>query len=529
MHKRSIYRNFALTSVLAASFLSTSCDTVAKISFQEREFAGIEVIGMSPAGSCGQISDGKADFRFVLRADDRTAIRPGETVGSQDVQLSDSDLKLLDPSLSETPDLDCTDGACRLGAENFVCTAETGLNSKRCQRATDVAFSGDLEFVSDRTKDRLFAVLVENSGSMDGWLPVDLGAKYPDTDGSGLGDGSEDVGRNQNRSSDSSKRRKSSLNPLVTRWEESSVLAAAEGRKTLFGLWEFSGQAKSDVKSLVKKATGVTEWTDSGTSASDAINELSDASGTRANVYQAIDKLLEENFSEAEYANYDKTLVVIVDGPDDLRRPNFSAQTIGAKAKAANVRIYFVHFDPTVTTESGTGEQLFRDDTAYWSEVVSGSPIQTACTDDSSCLNFETCREPMFYSSARNATIERPDSYVDGDKYCLPTRQEDGRFGPIHDYSTIACETGGGYSYARDGRAIRQNVDWLPLTMDGVWSIETAINTFQDELVPKDQSYLLQTTFSVTLGGRTSTVDLSRVGRTATVEAAQDTRLPVFN
>lgn len=528
MHKRSIYRNFALSSVIAASFFSTSCDTVAKISFQEREFAGIEVVGLSPAGSCDAITEGKANFRFVLRADDRTAIRPGEAVGSQDVQLSDSDLELLDPSLSETPDLDCTADSCRLGADNFVCTAETGIDSKRCQRSTDVAFSGDLEFISDRTKNRLFAVLVENSGSVDGWLPVDLGAKFPDTDNSGTGDGSEDVGRNQQRSSDSAKRRKSSLNPLVARWDESRALAALEERKTLFGLWEFSGQSKSDVRSLVEDSTGLNEWTDNVDAASGAIDALSDSSGTRANVYQAIDKLLDESFSAPEYADYDKTLVVIVDGPDDLRRPNFSADTIATKAKEGNVRIHFVHFDPEVLTES-SGRALFRDDTAYWSETVSGSPIQTPCTDDSSCLNFETCREPTLYASARDASVEKPQSYSDGDKYCLPTRQEDSRFGPIHDYAKIACESGGGYSYARDGRAIRKNIDWLPLTMDGVWSIETAINTFQDDLVPTDQSYLLQTTFRVTLGGRSSTVDLSRVGRTGSVEAAQDTRLPVFN
>ena len=529
MHRRSTHRKFMLSSFLAASIFSISaCDTVAKISFQEREFAGINVIGLSPVGSCDAISDGKANFKFVLRADDNTAVRPGEAVGNKEVQLSDSDLELLDPALSESPDLDCTDGSCRLSASNFVCTAETGIETKRCQHTTDVAFSGDLEFISDRTKHRLFAVLVENSGSVEGWLPVDLGAKFPDTDNSGVGDGSEDVGRLQARSSDSGNRRRSSLNSLITRWDDSRATAALDGRKTLFGLWEFAGRSQSDVRSLVEESSGLNEWTDNAESAKAAIGAFSVVSGKRANVYQAIDKLLDESFALPEYADYDKTLVVIVDGPDDLRRPNFSPETISAKAKEGKVRIYFVHFDPDVTVES-SGNQLFRDDTDYWSTAVENVPIQTPCTDDSSCLNFEACREPTLYASARNASVEKPSVYTTGAKFCLPTRQADTRFGPIHDYATIACESGGGYIYGRHSRSIRENLDWLPLTMDGVWSIETSINTFQDALVPSDESYLLQTTFGVTLGGRTSTLELSRVGRSNSVEAARDTRLPVFN
>lgn len=528
MNKKTVFRYFALSSVLVASiFATSSCDTVALISFQERDFASVNAIGLSPlAGSCDAIGD-KGRFRFVLVADDQTAIRPGEAVGRQDVFLDTSKLSFLGSALDELPDRVCqAQDTCPMNG--FTCVAEQDIASRRCEKDVELVPTGDVQFESDTKKDRLFGVLVENAGSIGGWFPSDIGALAVDTDNDGMTDITSESAPWRDSASDRNERI-ASLSGILNNWEKSREKAATEDRKTLFGLWEFSS---GGINSLVSQVGTKKEWTDSRKFARDAATKFSDVSGTRANVYKAISRILSnekdgviQGFATEKYADYDKTLVVIVDGNDDLRLSEFNATKVAAKAKAGNVKIYFVHFDPEIKL-THNGVPSFRDDLKYW---VQGSAGQAVCTDDDTCLNFESCREPMLYSNNISKSVDIPNGHVAGNKYCLPLRQEDGRLGPIHDYATIACETGGGYLYGRDNRTIRDNSDWLPFTMDGVWSVETTVDAFEDKLVDTKTGYFLKTNFSVTLGSRLKRTDLSRAGRTSSVEATRDTRLPIFN
>src|SRR5690606_11574030 len=128
---------------------------------------------------------------------------------------------------------------------------------------------------------------------------------------------------------------------------------------------------------------------------------------------------------------------------------------------------------------------------------------------DAECKNFERCRQPVNYASSAGAPVEGATS----DTYCMPERDPvNGRFGPIHEYSRIACETDGGYIYIKEASGIRPRIDWLPFAMDGLWKADTVVDVLQNRNVNADEAYHFQTTMSVTLGGTQRSYDFSQAG-----------------
>lgn len=515
--------------VTGCLFAATACDTVALISFQNREFAGIESPGFTaPAGSCGGLEDGTATLRFVLMADDQTPIRPGDVVNKQAIPaLTSAEVELEDSALFELPDVACSAGDCRLG--EMTCGTAPGqqASQNRCFDTTSVSLAGDIQFESDVTTPQLFGVLFENAGSTEGWLPRDVGELYPDWDEDGTAEGQTDSGPLPARASDSASRRKAALTVLLTNWETAAEAALAENRTTQFGLWEFKGTVADDVVSLVDEATpGDTAWTSQYDIANRARENFTQVVGSRANVYQSALHVLDTAYAPTEYNGHEKTLVIFVDGPDDLRFPQYSANAVIQRATDLGVRIFIAHLDAAQEPTTQGGTPVHRDDPEYWSNTVEGEQIQSPCASDADCKNFESCVVPTSYSSSPNGAVEITPG---GDMYCMPRRDENGRIGPIDEYARIACATDGGYIYVKDPAALRPRLDWLPFTMDGLWKTDVTIDDFANRTLPSGEAYKLQTTLRVTIAGRAQSIDFSQSGEAGTTEDASDNRSILFN
>ena len=533
MKRLRLRRSWWLSAGIASVCLwgATGCDTVALVSFQEREFSQIESPGFTAtAGSCGAIEDGEATLRFVLLADDQSSIRPGEVVGKETIDtITADDLELNNSALFELPDLPCaSNDDCRLA--EMTCAVgpnvvESG-NMDRCLKTSTVSLSGPVQFESDVTNAQLFGVMYENSGSLQGWLPSDVGALYPDWDNDGTADGGQDPGVVRGRASDQTNSSKAALTILVTNFLQAAENALNEQRPTQFGLWQFSGNDVSGVNSLVNEVTpGDTVWM-SSPGAESLRNSFDQITGTRANVYQAALEVLETGYAPAEYEAYEKTLVLFVDGPDDLRLPQFSAQAVIERATELGVRIFIVHLDSAQDLTTSAGDtQLHRDDPQYWRNRVDGEQIQTPCADGSECRNFESCVVPIGYASTSGGSVE----IETDDTYCMPRRNELGRLGPIDEYARIACATDGGYIYVKHPSALRSRMKWLPHTMDGLWKVNVRIDDLANSTVPSGEGYKLQTSVTATVGGRNDTFSFSQSGEAATDDDAQDTRSVIFN
>lgn len=518
-------RALALTGLVGLfSTASLGCDTVALISFQAREFNTIEAFGVTPlAGSCDG-SNGAAMLRFVMIADDNSPIRPDEVIAGENISVTRDDLSLINGKLFELPDVQCSADSCAFS--EFSCEAANAsyaASLNRCLRDASLDIDGAVQFDSDVTSAQTFAVLIENSGSLDGWLPSDIGNKYPDYDGDGFADAdaTTDVNLKSSRATDRIGNRKVALAATAQRWSTIARIADNENRKTSFGAWQFSGTSTAGVQSLVARATPTESvWTEQPLTAENSIATLTDPVQDRANVYQAMAEVLENDLATPEIASNDKTMVVFVDGPDDLRLDTYDLERVLTAAKAASVRVFVVQLDPPVATTDISGTPLFRDHPGYTED-------QENCTSDADCRNYEECRQPINYSSTPGGAVESP---VVG-TYCLPSRDDNGRIGPIQDYQRIACETEGAYIYVPSSAGLRNRMQWLPFTMDGLWKVETVIDAIENGQVAGNEPYKVQSDFSVSLGGRSKTFSFSQTGDplAGPKDEDQDTRTVIFS
>lgn len=515
----------ALTTgvILGFAGLSTGCDTVARISFQERTISRIEVMGMTPeAGSCDG-SEAGADMRFVMIADDSTPIRPGDVLDNIPVDLTRDSVALENGRLYELPDVACDESSCVFPDDGFTCSAGVSVEEaslRRCNRELGLSV-GEVSFEADTEKPQLFAMLVENSGSLAGWLPSDLAGYYPDWDNDGTAEGTTDTNRVAGRASDSSKSRAVAFSQVATTWRSATALALNEGRRTVFGLWQFSGTSTADVRSLVAEvSTSESPWADQATTAIAAVGQLEDPGQRRGNVFQAMSTVFEEALIDPEFEGYEKTVVVFVDGPDELRLNAFDEARVIEAANAVDARVFIVHLDSDVAQEDLSGNPYFRDDPSYYED-------QEPCESDATCENFEECRTPVRYSTTPGGAVE-----IGGtDTFCLPQRDENGRIGPIHAYQRIACETDGSYIYVPSATALRSRMQYLPHVMDGLWKVNTTLDAFENRRVAPDEPYKVQASFRVNVGTREPIFVLSQVGdpNAGTQTEDQDTRAVLFH
>ncbi len=533
--------------VAVAAFAATGCDTTAKVSFPSRSFDGVESSGMiAPSDACGKMGTASttAKLRFVMLADDSTAIRPenrgGTPLDSGAVNMSPDTFQFNDGSgaIFEPPDLQCGmgevggmegdtswsgavdyfSGECEIGS----CSQTRGTDNPKLQRcASQQGYEvQNVSYKSDVEKNQLFGLLLENAGSLQGQVPQGHRGWYYDDNGDGTADVSVFSGYNRKEflATDKDNLRDGAVNSLRESWVAVRDRAQLEGRQTEFGLWTFEGNP--DPISLVEREIGDGPWT--GSEEPDNVDDVVQAYGNeqadsgRGNVLESITNLLNDQgatpFSGEAYQGAEKTLVVFADGPPELppgRNSNATAQAAIEAANNANVRVFIVHLDAQIAGNDQSGEnaspEQILDDPQY------AANQQGNCESGDSCAPHEKCREIRRYASEVQGG-SAPVSEGPSGKYCLPRRRADGRTGPLSIYSQIACATGGGYQYVKTPQDLKAAMRWLPYTMDGLWEADVSVNALRRDEYVEGEPSRLSGQFDVTAGTTTRTLEFSQTG-----------------
>lgn len=491
------------------------CDTVARLSFSDRSFEDLEVVGVTPAAGSCQGSDGAAVMRFLMFDGSSLPITNASVLENNDVSLTRDDVSVASPTYFDTPSVKCADreSDCTSG---FACDDAPSGDGQLCQLASGgVSLSGNPSFVSATDKNQVFGVLVENSASMIGALPSSIENLSPDYTGGEDGgpDGIADAVGNDyrrqlnERAADPSNSRSTSVSQMASVWEAVAEQARGDFQTiTSFGLWTFSGSA-AELVSHVPTATGSnpTFWVNSPSQVNTAVQSLQGASTTKqlAAVYESIDAVLSDAEGFARFdADTEKALVVIVDGPDDLRLSGITADSIIEEATSQGVRIFFVHLDPAVEVSRPSGLPLIPDVPEY-------VQFQDApCASDDDCKNFEECRQVTAYAANAGGDVKQPADKIEG-TYCAIARDENGRVGPIDDYARIACETGGSYLYFADTQFLDAKVDFLPAVLDGLWEAPLTFDAYNRGALEAGEPYLIDTSVEVTAGENSRSIGLS--------------------
>ncbi|QDG50869.1 VWA domain-containing protein [Persicimonas caeni] len=461
----------------------------------ERSFVEIHSSRFTAApGSCQGVTgdDGEMRVRFVLTDGEVRPIRLGETVDHQSVELGPESLTFSNSDIS-------------------------------------VVAGPSVQFVADNDEHQVFGLLLENAGSLDGFVPPGARGHW-DKNGNGVTGDREDMGvpdfRLRETATDVDERRLAAVLGTYTSWQRAYRLARAEGRETFFGVWTFDSTALQPTSHVAQASSETSEWTqEQATVEASIASDYRNAPPTpdaRANVYEAITNVIDGPYSESAMTELgverpgavDKQLVVFVDGYDDMRE--MGSEGIGDAIRAArehNVRVFVVHLDPALEEPT-----LLREDPMY-------PEGQTPCSDDTECKNYETCRKPRGYTENAGDTVESPGTYDIDQTYCLPEHDAAGRVGPIHDYARLACETGGGYIYAPSAEQLGYEMAWTPLALDGLWEARVESAAFKRGEVASGEAYQVQTEMSADVAGTVREYSFSEQGGPG---AEFDTRGVVF-
>jgi hypothetical protein len=491
--------------------------------FLYRHARAIHAAGVtSPAGQCAGV-DGTATMRFVMLASDQTPIIVGGYLEGELFNLRAQHVELADSRVFSLPDQLCFGaGDC---PANLVCTMASdslGDQSRRCNVTSDISIVGEPRYVANTENNQLFGVLYENSGSLRGWLPEGVYELYPvDAEGNLIGD--RDLAPLAGRATDGLVARGDLLRGLGYTWAYASASARRMDRTMNFGFWTFADSRSQVVSRLAEVHPEQSLWTSQrdlvestvfGYREHDAIMRHR----SRAAVYESINVVLEQGYNDPEHSGWDKVLVVFVDGHDDLRlTQDHTADEVIARANAADVRIFIVHLD------SKLDASLLRDDFRYYEN-------QSPCTRNDECLNFEECRPPQIFSDHLSGGVTYPTTFEQNPdaRYCLPARDQNGRIGPIEDYSKIACATEGGYIYVPSAKALRNRAEWLPLVLEGLWEMDVLIAEANGENLLAGQPHKLQATMNVRFGERNLTYQFGQQGMAIYGDDGADTRAVFF-
>ncbi|MFW5966005.1 MAG: hypothetical protein ACOCV2_00745 [Persicimonas sp.] len=437
---------------------SLGCDTVARISFSERNFdslhsTSISALGDSASTCEGVNSDGEMRARFVLEDTDQQPIREGDEVAEEvvgDGSFGDS-ISFRDAAFSETGrgtgQCESTEDDCQ--TDNFTCDTAPAEDLKTCHRDEgDMSIDENPIFISENDGHNVFGLLAEDTGGFRGFSVDGEGERYEEL------------------ATDIDGERKSAITNMEGPFRRTAELAAENDRQSYFGLWSFGG---ANVESTYSDGNFVTK----PANISQATGNYDDSQSNRqlpASVYESLATTIEDylsaealegdddlNMSSTSAADASKTLALLVDGPDELgEADDDDVDNVIDLAQEHGVRVFIYHFDPELEAYVEGSDRQMPDPRDYW-EDSSGT-----CSDDSDCAkSYETCRKPI---DAKGQVME------DEDEYCLVERDEEsGRIGPIDDYAQLACATGGSYEYLASPGALETRMNWLPYAMEGLW------------------------------------------------------------
>ena len=527
------------------------CDTVARLTFSDRSYEDLRVTGLSAAEGTCQGSNGAAVMRFVLLDGDGLPINEQSVLNNRDVELSTGDVELEGITYFDTPNVVCPDSndaalACQGASEGDMCAVRG--NAGECKRSPDslkcdvcsegfscdeapdglgqlcqttsgtIAPDGAPQIVSSATQpNQVFALLIEDSASMGGDLPAPIQTLAPDYEGAPEGgpDGIADDpppgayrGQNPERESDKTNVRVTAASQIASTWEEIARNASDNNQvETFFGLWTIKGSAAT-----LSSAVGEENfWVNSPSQVQSAVGRLNLRSDSVAAIYESAIAVIEDEnglASDQFGAEDEKVMVLVVDGPDDLRldTDNSSAQGLIEAANQHNVRIFIVHIDPAVTVAlEGSGVPLIPDLPEYVQQQ------EAECSSDDACKNFEACRRVTAFAQNSGGDVAQPAGKFDG-TWCAIERDENGRVGPIDEYAQIACATGGSYMYYPEAALLDAKIEWLPAVLDGLWEVSLNVDAFNRGTFPAGEPYLIEGSVRVTAGERTRSFQMSQDG-----------------
>ena len=503
-----------LLLALPLAFCSAGCPTpVVYLPVSDVAFTEVYSAGITPPASSCEGTDGSAIMRVALRTSEKAAITPDTVLDGATIDFGRDSITFSDSAIFDLPDSEC-DAGC---AQSFSCITPPAIDEQDYERCANnnagLSASGDPRFVSKTDETQLFGVMLEFTTSWRGQLPEELTNLSPDFDGDGRGDLGANIalqGFDNERATDRQDRRLDLVSTMATSaWNDvRSNALQAYGTETFFGFWTFgsSGAVTQSRVAALGSTADDTEFVSSNGRAVAAINSVDGNEGdaAQAAIFESMVTVLgsTNGYAKPEFADAEKILTVIVDGPDGLRLPDFDADRVIAAANAIAARVFIVHVDTpvqTTGTNTSTGDQidLFPDDPEYVEIQGAGFASEADCD----CKNFESCRAVTQYGSQPGSTNDVPALANAANLFCVPEYGEDGRIGPVDDYARIACATGGGYIYIPDIGDIEAQAAWLPYALDGLWEIPVDVEAVSRGFVTAGEPYLLQTNLSVELGG----------------------------
>jgi hypothetical protein len=331
---------------------------------------------------------------------------------------------------------------------------------------------------------QLVSLLVENSGSLVGYLPQEDGALYKD--------GAQDRTPILERATDPTR----ALPKILGESFVVFLASVASGANTKFSARRFGGENPLEVASYDPDA-GLEDTFNSDLSKLREIFNMGDpvpnARLGKGTVYQAINVAIDRDFAQDKYKDDEKFMFVFVDGPNELWDKDVTKDVVLNKLKQQNIHLFILHLDASVDPS------LMRDPSAYWggNSLCRGDDScekAPTCGSNSDCDTHEECRTASVYGkTAADATTQT------SDKYCLPKYDDTGRLGPIGAYADLACQTGGNYIYAGSIDQLRVPFRTMPSVINGQWSVETTLS-FLDTL--SDGFYRLSGTFLGAFGNQ---------------------------
>ncbi|TXD35328.1 VWA domain-containing protein [Lujinxingia vulgaris] len=345
--------------------------------------------------------------------------------------------------------------------EGLSCTAaEVGDAFRYCARPTSVSFTPgsvrqEWSLGREGSPELALSVLIQNTASLDGRMPVSAGSLYDES-------GAQALSANPGRATDAELRHRQMIQDFLI-----SLAGRFTGENAAVSLWFYGGDVGAQTRPLTPSGGGelsnyLTRDLDSLTA---RLSELPTLIPREANVYQAILRVLDRDLGLEEYDEAEKALIVFTDTPNQVFDTEADAEVVRARLEATGVRLMIVHLDPALDASTlrdlpsqWGGNQACREDASC------GAPT---CEDQSSCQPHERCRPATVYAEEEGGAVTLTDA-----SYCMPERDADGRVGPVQEYAELACASGGHYFYAAgvDDMVGAWNV--LAPALQSTWSVE---------------------------------------------------------
>jgi hypothetical protein len=338
---------------------------------------------------------------------------------------------------------------------------------KYCLAQTGVSFEpGTVQFDynpgrTDSDK-QLIGILWENTGSWTGFLPNPVATQYDSN-------GDQDFRRNEARATDPGYLFEETYTTFGT-----YIPTTTSPSNTKVGGWTYAGETGTKTAAFENDGPQDEDYFTNTLSAPENwLDEKNDLNGiSPANTYQSMIAAMDD-FGLDKYSDHEKFLVVVTDGPNEVKDQDATFQDVLDKANNMGIHLMIMHLDARVDAS------LMRDLPSYYAGDAAcrqndcGYP--SPCSSDSECLNFETCRKATIYADSEEASVSQTEQ-----RYCMPD-YENGRLGPINQYAQLACQTEGQYHYLTNPRQFSRYARLLPYSFDGQWSIETNMSALSEE------------------------------------------------